>query len=79
MNLNKPYKRIIILGGCGFLGLITANLLINKFYKIIIVGQYHSHVLQILISKLRKNLIMLFFINKKVNALKGYNLVLLTM
>lgn len=37
MNLHKPYKRIIILGGCGFLGLITANLLINKFYKIIIV------------------------------------------
>ncbi len=37
MNLKKPYKRIIILGGCGFLGLITANLLINKSYKIIIV------------------------------------------
>tara|TARA_X000000368_G_scaffold383458_1_gene341313 strand:+ start:32 stop:244 length:213 start_codon:yes stop_codon:yes gene_type:complete len=55
------------------------SIYINLLIKIIIVGQYHSHVLQILILKLRKNLIMLFFINKKVNALKGYNLVLLTM
>ena len=37
MNLKNENKRIIIFGGCGFLGLITSNLLYNKFKNIIIL------------------------------------------
>ena len=37
MNSITKDSRIIIFGGCGFVGLVTAKLLMNKFYKIIIV------------------------------------------